>query len=99
MSLPGEPARVSHRLDRLSLDLVVWLGLNVVVLLELGGWDPSELVEETPVVEPVDPFQGGQFEVAEATPWPPVAAQLRLVEAADDRLGEGVVIGVASRSH
>ena len=36
--------------------------LNVVVLFELGGWDPAEFVEEAPVVEPVDPLQGGQLE-------------------------------------
>jgi CRP/FNR family transcriptional regulator, cyclic AMP receptor protein len=26
-------------------------------------WDPAEFVEEPPVVEPVDPFQSGEFEV------------------------------------
>jgi len=49
---------------------VVWVSasgaemcLTVVAVLELGGWDPAELVEQAPVVEPVDPFQGGELEV------------------------------------
>jgi hypothetical protein len=42
------------------------------------------------VVEPVDPFGGGDLEVIEAFPWPPGFDQLGLVEAVDC-LGEGVV--------
>jgi len=33
--------------------------LTVVAMFELGGWDPAELVEEPPVVEPVDPLAIG----------------------------------------
>jgi len=47
------------------------------------------------VVEPVDPFQGGELEVVEASPGAFVADELGLVEA-DDRLGQGVVVAVAS---
>ena len=57
--------------------------MNVVVLFELGGWDPAELVEESPVVEPVDPFEGGQLEVVEPAPWASVADQFGLVETDD----------------
>ena len=62
-----------------------------------SGWDPAEFVEESPVVEPVDPFQGGQLQVVEAPPRPQVADEFGLVEA-DDRFGQGVVLGVASGS-
>jgi hypothetical protein len=41
--------------------------LNVVVGFELGGWDMAEFAEETPVVEPVDRFEGGEFEVFEGS--------------------------------
>jgi len=53
--------------------------------------------EEPAVVEPVDPFEGGQFEVVESSSWASVADQFGLVET-DDRLGEGVIVGITHRS-
>ena len=44
--------------------------MTVVVGFELRRWDASEFVEETVVVEPVDPFEGGKLEVVETAPWP-----------------------------
>ncbi len=38
-----------------------------MVGFELGGWDMAEFAEETPVVEPVDRFEGGEFEVFEGS--------------------------------
>jgi hypothetical protein len=64
--------------------------LPVVVGFELGGWDGSEVVEDASVVEAVDPFEGGEFEVVVAAPWPLVADEFVLVEAVDG-LGERVV--------
>ena len=49
------------------------------------------------VVEPVDVFEGGVFDVVEVSPWSPVSDQFCFVEA-DHRLGQGVVIRVADRS-
>ena len=49
------------------------------------------------MVEPVDPFQGGQFEVVESFPGSVGPDEFGFVEA-DDRLGHRVVIGVASGS-
>jgi len=28
----------------------------------LGGWDIADRLEKTPVIEPVDPFEGGEFD-------------------------------------
>ena len=68
-----------------------------MVVLVFDWRDSAELVEDPPMVEPVDPFEGGELEIVEASPWPPVADQFGLVET-DDRLGERVVVGVASLS-
>ena len=45
--------------------------------------DVAELAEQATVVEPVDPFEGGEFEVVEAPPGPLVANQFGLVETAN----------------
>ncbi len=69
--------------------------LTVVVGFELGWWDAAEVVEDASVVEPVDPFEGGEFEVVETAPWPFVADEFCFVEAVDG-LGERVVVAVAA---
>ena len=74
--------------------MVAWVVLTVVGVFGFGGRDAPVSVQEPPVVEPVDPFQGRQFEVLEAPPGAAVADQFGLVEA-DDRLGQGVVVAVA----
>ena len=71
--------------------------MSVVVVFVFGWWDASEFVEESPMVEPVDPLEGGVLEVVEASPWPTVSDEFGLVEA-DDRLGERIVIAVSSGS-
>jgi len=47
--------------------------VTVVEVFELGWRNSSEFVEEAAVVEPVDPFEGGEFEVVEAAPGSAVA--------------------------
>jgi len=47
------------------------------------------------VVEPVDPFQGGVFDLVDAFSGATAADELGLVQP-DDGLGQGVVIGVAA---
>src|SRR6266498_2058179 len=63
--------------------------------LELGRWDVADRLEEPAVVEPVDPLQGGVLDVVDALPGAAPADQLGLVKP-DDRLGERVVVGVAT---
>ncbi len=46
------------------------------------------------MVEPVDPFQGRELHGLEAAPGAAPADDLGLVEA-DDRLGQGIIVGVA----
>lgn len=57
--------------------------------------DVAELAEQAAVVEPVDPFEGGEFEVVDAPPGAFVADQFGLLEP-EHRLGQGVVVGVAA---
>ena len=68
--------------------------MTVVEVFELRRWDAAEVVEDGAVVEPVDPFEGGEFEVVEAAPGAFVADKFGLVEAVDG-LGERIVVAVA----
>ena len=59
----------------------------------LLGFDRGEVVavlERAAVVEPVDPFGGGDLEIVDALPWPSRFDQFGLVEAVDC-LGQCVV--------
>lgn len=58
--------------------------LTVVEVFGFGWRGAADVVEEPSVVEPVDPFQGREFEVIEASPGAPVADEFGLVE--PDRL-------------
>ena len=69
--------------------------MTVVVGLELSRRDAAEVVEDASVVEPVDPFERGEFEVVETFPWALVPDEFGFVEPVD-RLGEGVVVAVAA---
>lgn len=62
--------------------------------LGLEGCEVVAVFERSAVVEPVDPFRGGDLEVVEALPRPARLDQLGLVEP-DDRLGQGVVVGLS----
>ena len=57
--------------------------LTVVDVFKLCWRDVAELAEQATVVEPVDPFEGGEFEVVEAPPGALVANQFGLVETAN----------------
>ena len=70
-----------------------WTGLTVVVGFFLGWWDVADGFEDAAVVEPVDPFQGGVFDVVEVLPWSLASDDFGLIEA-DDRLRHCVVVGV-----
>ena len=79
----------------MSPGLVGWDVLTVVEIFELCWRDVAELAEQAAVVEPVDPFEGGEFEVVEAPPGALVANQFGLV-GPEHRFGQGVVVGVAA---
>jgi hypothetical protein len=46
------------------------LKLSIVGGLGLGGWSIADRPEETAVVEPVDPFEGGELDRFEAAQGP-----------------------------
>ena len=66
------------------------LGLSIVACFGLGGWNVADRFEQAPVVEPVHPFQGGEFDGFQAAPRPAASDYLGLVEAVD-RLGQGII--------
>ena len=69
------------------------------VILRLGfGWrDISDGLQKPSMVEPVDSFQGCEFNRFEAAPWSAPMDDLGLVETVD-RFGEGVVVAIADTS-
>lgn len=69
--------------------------LNVVMGLVLVGRDVSDCRVEALVVEPVDPFRGGEFDVSKAVSRLAGFDQLRLVET-DLGLHERVVQSIAA---
>jgi len=74
--------------------LVGWARLTVVGGFVLGGWDVPEGFEDAAMVEPVDPLQGGLFDVVEAFPGSPPADDLGRIFAIpwDDPSGLGGVM-------
>lgn len=50
--------------------------------------------QEPPVVEPVHPFQRGEFDGFKASPWPAPMDHFGFVEAVDG-FGESVVLGIS----
>jgi hypothetical protein len=57
--------------------------VTAVGVLEFGWWDVSAVFVEASVVEPVDPFQGGDLAVVGGAPGPSRFDQFGLVEAVD----------------
>ncbi len=70
-----------------------------VGLLELCGRGVAEVAVEALGVVPVDPAQGGEFDVVDGAPWPLAgsADEFGLVEAVD-AFGEGIVVGLSGQS-
>ena len=66
----------------------------MVAILVFDRWQVVQRRMQPVPVEPVDPVHGGQLEMVDAAPGPFGADQLGLVEP-DQRLGLGIVIGVA----
>src|SRR5690606_15485918 len=69
--------------------------LDTIVLgLLLCRRNVAERLEETPMIEPVDPRKRREFDGFKSAPWPLLSDKLGLVQA-DNRLSECVVVGVA----
>src|SRR4051794_13753103 len=74
------------------------LKLGIVGGLGLGGRDVPDRLEEAAVIEPVDPFEGGELDGFEATPGAAPMDHLGFVEAVDG-FGEGVVVAVTDAAN
>ena len=72
--------------------------LSRVACFSLGGWNVADRFEQAPVVEPVDPFQGGELDVFQGAPWPAARDHFGRGEAVD-RLGQGIVVAVATSAN
>lgn len=72
--------------------------VTVVGLFQFGWWEVPAGLEHAAVVEPVDVFQGGDLDLFNGPPWTAGFDQFGL-EQADDRFGQGVVIGIADATH
>ena len=70
---------------------------GVVAFLGFSGRDVADGLEEPSVVEPVDPFEGGELNRLERAPWPTPVNDFSLVKAVDG-FGQSVVIAVADAS-
>ena len=66
-------------------------GLGVVRRFQLCRWHMVIRLQEPPVIEPVDPLEGGELHSLEVAPGTALADQLGLVQP-DDRLGERIVV-------
>lgn len=64
---------------------------TVVERLEFGRRNIAAVLVEASVVEPVHPFQRGDFHMFDCSPWPAGFDQLGLLEPVD-RFGERVVV-------
>src|SRR3954449_9157123 len=74
------------------------LKLGIVGGLGLGGRDVPDRLEEAAVVEPVDPFEGGELDRFEAAPGAAPMDQLGFVEAVDG-FGEGVIVAITDAAN
>lgn len=69
--------------------------LTIVLLLKLGRWNVADRLEQAALAEPIDPLEGRVLDAVEVLPGTLPADQLGLVEA-DDRLGQGALVGIAA---
>lgn len=60
--------------------------------------DVSDVFEEAPVIEPIDPFESGEFNGFDVSTWSAPVDHLGLVESVD-AFGQGVVVTVPDAAH
>jgi len=73
--------------------MAVSFSMTVVACFGFGGRDVADRLQQPAIVEPVDPFQGGELDGLERAPWSASVDHLSLVETADG-FGESVVVNV-----
>ena len=66
---------------------------GVVALLGFGRRYIADGFHDPSVVEPIDPFEGGELDGLEVSPWSAPVDHLSLVETVDG-FGEGIVVGI-----
>ena len=66
--------------------------LAIIRRFKFCRWHIADRLEQSPIVEPVDPFQRRVFDVVDIAPGSPLANELSFVKA-DDRFRQGVVVG------
>lgn len=69
------------------------MGVGIVVGLSLGRWDIPDWLQQSTVVEPVDPVERGALDLLARAPGRRAMDHLGLVKAVDG-LGQRVVVGV-----
>ena len=67
--------------------------LCIVVLFRLGWRDVSDGAKQAPVVEPIDPAEGGHFQILHVAPRALTMNQLGFVETVYS-FGEGIVVRI-----
>ena len=67
---------------------------GIVALLGLCRRYVANGLQEPSVVEPIDPFKGGELDSLEVSPWSAPVDHLGLVETVDG-FGESIVIGIS----
>ena len=78
--------------DSVVCELSWWLGLVVSVVgrLQFGRGDVAAVLVRSAMVEPVDPFGGGELDLVRGAPRSAGFDELGLVEPVD-RFGQGVI--------
>jgi len=71
------------------------LQLGIVAFLGLGRRHIADRLEEATIVEPVDPFESGELDCFQRTPWATSTDHLSLEQALDS-FGEGIVVAIAN---
>ena len=73
----------------------MYLGLGIVARFGLGGRDIPDWFEQSAVVEPIHPFEGGKLDGFERPPRATPMDDLGL-EQANHRLGERIIVGISN---
>tara|TARA_R110000796_G_scaffold213389_1_gene329517 strand:+ start:101 stop:484 length:384 start_codon:yes stop_codon:yes gene_type:complete len=84
---------LSQTYSFISRDHIEHVALCIEVVFGLDWRDIYDGAKQVPVVEPIDPAEGGHFQVLHVAPRSLAVDQLSFVEAVN-RFGEGVVVAV-----
>src|SRR5271165_2083873 len=87
---PGLPEAISFESRRDS----ALVDLRIVARFGFGRRNVSDRLQQSAIIEPIDPFEGGELHGLEVAPRPAPPNDLGLVKPVD-RLGERVVVGIS----